>query len=266
MSDPAKVSKITTTDGVAHEINATTVNDHTVAADVPSTAIFTDEKVTQTATTTNANYEVLFSNSANNFNETAGVRKDSNLIYNPNTHEIHIKDHSSGGLFMGPNYIDYLESSTGEYRFNLADDQILLTHLSSTDDYNNYKMKLTGYDIKLSGASGNTWDGTNRSLKTVLQNVANKDVAVKYMDGGASWQGRFTMGTSIFYFTSGVANVNYSHFGISTRPEILVLTAQSQRCGVQYDFDGSSSKVRICLVGNTITGNGRVCWICVRGW
>ena len=41
--------------------------------------------VTQTEVTTDANFRILFSNSANNTTETAGVGKDSGLIYNPST-------------------------------------------------------------------------------------------------------------------------------------------------------------------------------------
>lgn len=45
----------------------------------------TDTKVTQTATTTNATYELLFSNTANNNTLTEGARKTSTLTYNPST-------------------------------------------------------------------------------------------------------------------------------------------------------------------------------------
>lgn len=44
-----------------------------------------DTKVTQTATTTNANYEVLFSATANNSTLTEQARKNSNLLFNPST-------------------------------------------------------------------------------------------------------------------------------------------------------------------------------------
>ena len=45
----------------------------------------TDTKVTQTATTTSANYEVLFSATADNTNRTEGARKSANLLFNPST-------------------------------------------------------------------------------------------------------------------------------------------------------------------------------------
>lgn len=55
-----------------------------------------NDKVTQTATTTSANYEILFSGTADNTNHTEGVRKTSTLTYNPNT-----KDLSTGGKING---------------------------------------------------------------------------------------------------------------------------------------------------------------------
>lgn len=45
----------------------------------------TDSKVTQTATTTNADYEVLFSATADNTTRTETARKNSNLKFNPST-------------------------------------------------------------------------------------------------------------------------------------------------------------------------------------
>lgn len=45
----------------------------------------TDTKVTQTATTTNSAYEILFSGTADNTSRTEGVRKTSTLTYNPST-------------------------------------------------------------------------------------------------------------------------------------------------------------------------------------
>ncbi len=48
----------------------------------------TDAKVTQTATTTNANYEVLFSATADNTTRTEGARKDSKLTYNPSSGDL----------------------------------------------------------------------------------------------------------------------------------------------------------------------------------
>lgn len=61
------ISKITLPDGETYNLVATG----------------SDTKVTQTATSTNADYEVLFSNSANNTTETAEARKSEGLLFNP---------------------------------------------------------------------------------------------------------------------------------------------------------------------------------------
>lgn len=49
----------------------------------------TDNKAAQTNTTTKADYRVLFSNSANDTTETAGVRKSAKFLANPNTGEFY---------------------------------------------------------------------------------------------------------------------------------------------------------------------------------
>lgn len=56
----------------------------------------TDTKVTQTATTTNAAYELLFSNTADNTTRTEAARKTSTLTYNPSTKAL-----STGGTVNG---------------------------------------------------------------------------------------------------------------------------------------------------------------------
>ena len=65
--------------------NANTVNNLTVQTAVPANAVFTDTKVTQTASTGNLAYELLFSSTADNTTRTEGARKTSTLTYNPST-------------------------------------------------------------------------------------------------------------------------------------------------------------------------------------
>ena len=57
---------------------------------------FTDENVKQTATTTSAAYEILFSATADNTTRTEGARKTSTLTYNPSTKAL-----STGGAVNG---------------------------------------------------------------------------------------------------------------------------------------------------------------------
>ena len=83
----ANISQIKLPNNTTYDISAKTVNGHTVATDVPSGAVFTDTNnaVTQTATSTNADYEVLFSGTADNTTQTEGARKNNNLTFNPST-------------------------------------------------------------------------------------------------------------------------------------------------------------------------------------
>ncbi len=59
----------------------------TISTSVPANAKFTDTNnaVTQTNTTTNANYRLLFSATADNTTRTEGARKSGDLAYNPST-------------------------------------------------------------------------------------------------------------------------------------------------------------------------------------
>lgn len=54
----------------------------------------TDTKVTQTATTTSANYEVLFSATADNTTRTEAARKNNNLLFNPSTGNLQATQYS----------------------------------------------------------------------------------------------------------------------------------------------------------------------------
>lgn len=73
---------------------------------VGSSPKFTDANVTQTATTTSAAYEVLFSYTADNTTRTEGARKTSTFTYNPSTKEltvgtVKIKEASTGFTISG---------------------------------------------------------------------------------------------------------------------------------------------------------------------
>lgn len=72
---------------------------YTIAKSVPSNAVFTDANVTQTATSTNALYEVLFSITADNTTRTEGARKSSGMLFNPATGTLRLQ--STGGTVEG---------------------------------------------------------------------------------------------------------------------------------------------------------------------
>ena len=73
-----------TAQGHIASLTAVTKADIT-ALGIPGTDTNTDTKVTQTNTTTNADYRVLFSENANDTTQDAGARKSNKLKFNPST-------------------------------------------------------------------------------------------------------------------------------------------------------------------------------------
>jgi hypothetical protein len=64
----------------------------------------TDENVKQTATSTSANYEVLFSSTADNTTRTEGARKNSNLTFNPSSGTLSATVFSENGTTLANKY------------------------------------------------------------------------------------------------------------------------------------------------------------------
>jgi hypothetical protein len=89
-------------------INAMTVDDYGhVTAISTATATTTDVNVTQTpASTTNADYRVLLSHSANDTEETAGVYKDTDLKYNPSTNSLSVTKINGQTVGSSPKFTD----------------------------------------------------------------------------------------------------------------------------------------------------------------
>lgn len=64
---------------------------YTLGKSVPSDAVFTDVKVTQTATSTSTDYRLVFTytgGSSVSGNKTEGIRYDASAKYNPSTHTL----------------------------------------------------------------------------------------------------------------------------------------------------------------------------------
>ena len=71
----------------------------------------TDTKVAQTVTTTSADYEVLFSNTADNTTRTEGARKNSNLKFNPSTGNLQATQLNGVTIGSSPKFTDTTYSS-----------------------------------------------------------------------------------------------------------------------------------------------------------
>ena len=84
---------------------------YTIATSVPSGAVFTDSKVTQSQTTANETYGVLLKNTTGNTNETNPVKYSSGLIFNPSTTRLGIGT-TSPGYTLHVNGTAYSAAST----------------------------------------------------------------------------------------------------------------------------------------------------------
>lgn len=75
------------------------------------TVASSDVNVTQTATTTSANYEVLLSGTADNTTRTEGARKNSNLTFNPSTGNLQTTQLNGVTVGSSPKFTDTTYSS-----------------------------------------------------------------------------------------------------------------------------------------------------------
>lgn len=87
-------------------LQVTQINGVTVGDSPKFTDTNTNNAVTQTATTTNANYEVLFSVTADNTTRTEGARKNSNLLFNPSTGNLQVTQLNGVAVGSSPKFTD----------------------------------------------------------------------------------------------------------------------------------------------------------------
>ena len=116
------------------------------------------DNVTQTDTSTDADYRVLLSNSANSTTETAGVGKSNGLLYNPSAKQLIVRN---------PNFSTYM---------TMTEPNIGIYQKSNPNSYWG-GMRITARDITLEGKISDgssvdqTWDGANTSLKSAISSV-----------------------------------------------------------------------------------------------
>ena len=75
----------------------------------------TTNKVVQTVTTGNADYEVLFSNTADNTTRTEGARKNSNLKFNPSTGNLQTTKINNVTVGNSPKFADTVDAASLTY-------------------------------------------------------------------------------------------------------------------------------------------------------
>ena len=118
----------------------------------------TDTKVTQTATTTDANYEVLFSVTADNTTRTEGARKNSNLKFNPSTGNLQVTQINGVTVGDSPKFTD----NNTTYTFANGTNGFTVTPSGGTAQTVTVTPSITN-NVTGSGTSGylTKWNGAN---------------------------------------------------------------------------------------------------------
>ena len=100
----AVYSRLVTVNPILGELTAIKLNGATIGSNPQFTD--TNDAVTQTATTGNTNYEVLFSQTADNTTRTEGARKNSNLKFNPSTGNLQATQLNGVNIGSSPKFTD----------------------------------------------------------------------------------------------------------------------------------------------------------------
>ena len=114
-ADTSSASSVVATSG--YFVDGVTVDDfgHVTALSTAEVTT-TDANVKQTAAnTTNADYRILLSHSANDTEETAGVYKDTDLKYNPSTNSLSVTKINGVAVGSSPKFTDNDTSTTVSY-------------------------------------------------------------------------------------------------------------------------------------------------------
>lgn len=147
---PKVINTNTATVGSAYYVLASTNGSATPSwYKLPSNAFANDDtKVTQTNTTTNASYRVLFSGNNNDTTETTTARKSGKLLFNPNTGDLTAERFVGGFITTkSPNIANTWKPQTVMAWF---------PHISKNS--NNYAGDDTGFPVA-SNANGILWLG-----------------------------------------------------------------------------------------------------------
>jgi len=151
----------------------------------------TNNAVIQTATnSTDANYELLFSATADNTTRTEGARKSSKLYFNPYYNCMSI---NGDGTIT-------LDGSSGQI-YLTGPDTALLTIRSTTDETK--RLALSHFDIN---CYGTTWDGTNTSLKTALSKKIG-NTGSQTITNGSIYISTSTITTGVGFFAKNRNNI-----------------------------------------------------------
>lgn len=165
--------------------------------------------VTQTATTTDASYEVLFSNSANDTTETAGVRKDSKLTYNPYDGVLYMFDQGKS-ITMAPGSIGV--SQAGNSTVSITQSEISINSYPG----NSISLSATGL---IGDVTGNVTGNLNGNVKqSATSTSTNSNYPILFSGSTSTSSGQYGINRQAkltYNPSTNVINLNndgYMHF------------------------------------------------------
>lgn len=254
LSGLSDVTLTTPTDGQVLKYDATNnvwVNDTDSGA---------NDAVTQTATdSTDAIYEVLFSNTADNTTRTEGARKSSNLTYNPSDKCLSIKEIETQEGVDYESYIDMYPDT-----INMIDDlknSAVMIYIDSNGGHyymsngnNNTALSVDTNDIRLLG-TGDTWDGTHTSLKDAIAASGGGGTTVIANPSGTATDDltKIQIGTTIYDIPGGGSGSGGG--GTKTRTLLLdtVMSSTTDYALADSIDNYDSIEMWTCVSGNEST-------------
>ena len=182
----------------------------------------TMHQVTQTATTTSAAYEVLFSGTADNTTRTEGARKNSNLTFNPSTGVL-----TTDRLYSARNTGTYLAGNKGSAIINStasAGAYVMLARMHSTNGYFTHGTYQSSYLLQY----------TVQSTIDAGTNAVTKSVTLLNESGNSSFPGTVTAAA----FNGKINGKSYNEFAPTS-------TSTNKHCLLFYQdkMETSSGKV-----------------------
>ena len=145
-----------------------------------SPATGSDVNVTQTATSTSANYEVLFSATADNTTRTEGARKNSNLTFNPSTGNLQATQLNGVTIGSSPKFTD----NNTTYTFANGTNGFTVTPSGGSAQTVTITPSITN-NVTGSGTSGylTKFNGTN----TITNGPQLGSSTTTYLNNAGSW-------------------------------------------------------------------------------
>lgn len=120
------------------------------------------------------------------------------------------------------------------------------------------KSGLTYFWGKIKGFLNNKQDtlvsGTNIKTINSTSLLGSGDISIP-----ASPYEIILCATEVKTFSNGSCNYDITALGLTTKPDVVLLTCQSRTTPMRYDFDSSNSTTLVLRTGDGVSGGVRFC-------